>query len=84
MYYELYKRFGPTMIFIGKLQDGSIGKNFVVYNSPDGILVGDEYYIYEEDKNVLRWCEQPGENNERQVIGFADTEEEAFSIANAV
>ncbi|MDO7196407.1 hypothetical protein Q5M45_03110 [Acinetobacter pittii] len=83
MYYTSYKTTGYP-IYIGKLKDGeTVGKAFVVYKSLDGLLVGDENYLYDEDNNVLRWEGLQTTEYEREIIGFADTEEEAFAIANS-
>lgn len=83
MYYVSYKTTGHP-IFIGKLKEGEpTGKPFVVYKSLDGLLVGDENYLYDETKSLLRWegLEEP--EYEREIIGFADTEEEAFEIGTS-
>lgn len=79
MNYESYKTAGHP-IFIGRLKEGETGKAFVVYKSLYGLLVGDENYLYDEANNVLRWDGLPGEEYEREIIGFADTEEEAFAL----
>lgn len=80
MNYASYKTAGHP-IFIGRLKGGELaGKAFVVYKSQDGLLVGDENYLYDEANNVLRWDGLPGEEYEREIIGFADTEEEAFTL----
>ncbi|MEM9994368.1 MAG: hypothetical protein AAGE79_09560 [Acinetobacter pittii] len=84
MYYVSYKAVGHP-VFIGKLSEGEpVGKAFVVYKSLDGLLVGDEKYLYDEVNNVLRWEGLELPEYEREIIGFADTEEEAFIIGNAV
>ncbi|MGX4755968.1 hypothetical protein [Acinetobacter baumannii] len=83
MYYVSYKTAGHP-VFIGKLNEGEpVGKAFVVYKSLDGLLIGDEKYLYDEINNVLRWEGLLDPEYEREIIGFADTEEEAFTIGNS-
>ncbi|MEM9994671.1 MAG: hypothetical protein AAGE79_11140, partial [Acinetobacter pittii] len=60
------------------------GRAFVVYKSLDGLLVGDENYLYDENNNVLRWEGLKTKEYEREIIGFADTEEEAFIIGTSL
>lgn len=80
MYYESYKTAGHPF-FIGKLKEGEpVGKPFVVYKSLDGLLVGDENYLYDELNSVLRWEGLQDSEYEREIIGFADTEEEAYAL----
>ncbi|MGP4772514.1 hypothetical protein ACS125_18500 [Acinetobacter sp. PFS20] len=84
MYYASYKTAGFP-IYIGKLKDDELeGRAFVVYKCPDGLLVGEENYLYDEVNNVLRWEGLQSPEYEREIIGFADSEEEAFIIGNAV
>ncbi|EHU1614137.1 hypothetical protein A0118_RS13690 [Acinetobacter baumannii] len=84
MYYVSYKTTGHP-VFIGKLKEGEpTGKPFVVYKSYDGLLVGDENYLYDEANNILRWEGLLLPEYEREIVGFADTEDEAFIIGNAV
>lgn len=87
MYYVSYKTAGNN-IFVGKIkpnEDNTLpsGKPFIVYFCPDGLLVGDENYLYDEENNILHWEGLPGDENLREIIGFADNEEEAFAIAKA-
>lgn len=80
MNYVSYKTAGHP-IFIGKLKEGELtGKAFVVYKSLDGLLVGNESYRYDQDNNVLRWDGLIGKEYGREIIAFADTEEEAFML----
>ncbi|HHB0831484.1 hypothetical protein [Acinetobacter baumannii] len=83
MYYTSYKTTGFP-IYIGKLKDGEPeGRAFVVYKSLDGLLVGEENYLYDEASNVLLWEGLQATEYEREIIGFADTEEEAFEIGTS-
>ena len=82
MYYASYKTAGFP-IYIGKLKDEQEGRAFIIYKCLDGLLVGEENYLYDEVNNVLRWEGLQAPEYEREIIGFADSEEEAFEIGTS-
>ncbi|MEM9994922.1 MAG: hypothetical protein AAGE79_12425 [Acinetobacter pittii] len=84
MFYTSYKTAGFP-IYIGKLKDGEPeGRAFIVYKCLDGLLVSEENYIYDEVNNVLRWEGLQAPEYEREIIGFADTEDEAIEMGTSL
>lgn len=84
MFYTSYKTAGFP-IYIGKLEENeTAGKAFIVYKSLDGLLVAEENYIYDEVNNVLRWEGLLAPEYEREILGFADTEDEAMEMGTSL
>lgn len=84
MYYMSYKNIKPH-VYLAELVSNNQGKGprFVIYNCQCGLLTGEEYYLFDEQHFVLRIDGLNEVDYEREIIGFADTEEESFEIGNS-
>ncbi|HCT6226016.1 hypothetical protein EKS29_14455 [Acinetobacter baumannii] len=78
MKYLVIKKLGHSF-YLGKGNVRQGGKEFIVIKSDKELLVGAESYKYDASNNQLLW--EGIQNLGQEVVGFADTEEEALDLA---
>ncbi|EHU1273142.1 TPA: hypothetical protein OXO77_002813 [Acinetobacter baumannii] len=78
MKYLVIKKLGHGF-YLGKGNVRQGGKEFIVIKSDKELLVGAESYKYDASNNQLLW--EGIQNLGQEVVGFADTEEEALDLA---
>lgn len=78
MRYLVIKKLGHGF-YLGKGNVRQGGKEFIVIKSDKELLVGAESYKYDASNNQLLW--EGVQNLGQEVVGFADTEEEALDLA---
>ncbi|HAV4921358.1 TPA: hypothetical protein JIU99_02485 [Acinetobacter baumannii] len=78
MRYLVIKKLGHGF-YLGKGNVRQGGKEFIVIKSDKELLVGAESYKYDASSKQLLW--EGIQNLGQEVVGFADTEEEALDLA---